>query len=158
MRLHTVATLLLAFAGCDPKAGSPFVVKDSPETRAAFERHCVDPATGMSELPPRAPDHIVSSKGGGCMVRLHFDEKTGATAGLHLIIDDPPTNIRARLESIVLPIVNDDTRRVIQEQILADVGADKDLRIERKGKGFIHYRHETKVMGDPPPRTYRTAY
>ena len=146
MRRRLFATALVAFGGCDPKPASPFIVKDSPETRSTFEKHCVNKVTGVSEVPART-DHIVASQGGGCSVRLFFEEKSGAARGLQLIVDNPPGDIRARIETIVLPIVTDDMRRLIQEKVLADVGVDKEIRIDRKGKGSLYYQHETRVPG-----------
>jgi hypothetical protein len=146
MRLSSFAVGVLVLGACDTEPQSPFVVRDSPETRATFEKHCVDKVTGVSEVPART-DHIVASQGGGCSVRLFFDPKTGAADSLQLIVDEPPGDIRARIETIILPIVNDDMRRLIQKEVFADLGVDKDIKIKRKGKGFLDYKHETHMPG-----------
>jgi hypothetical protein len=147
--MRPLACLLLLFAltVCSPEPGTPFGVSATAEVRARFESICVDPVTGVNELDVVNISPIFQSKGGGCMVVLYVDPVTSAIEGLQLIVDDPPGDIRARIETIILPIVNDDMRRLIQKEVFADLGVDKDIKIKRKGKGFLDYKHETHMPG-----------
>lgn len=81
------------------------------------------------------------------MVVLEYDKATMAITGVLAVIDSPPADLRARIETIILPIVNDDMRRLIQKEVLSNLGVDKDIKIKRKGKGFLDYQHETHMPG-----------
>jgi hypothetical protein len=145
--------LVVALSACgDPKPGSPFMATATPDLRALFAKVCADPVTGSdteTEWTDPAGDFArVQSSGNGCSVRMNYDPRdlhikyVVITAGLDW------DWVRTFTRDTVLPMVKPHIRAYIEKNVLADLGADKDITYAHPGKGEVHYRNKTRDRVD----------
>lgn len=130
----------IAVVACGDKRGTPFAVKVTPALRAAVAEACADPVHG-SDIKTEVPGAVQSQ--GRCYLRLDLEEDTQTIT--RLVFGGAESFARAEkiMREIIMPLLTPEMRRFIEERVLADLGADKTVDLDRPGRAEIHFRNRS---------------
>ena len=139
---------MAVLCACGERApGTPFAAVLTPELRAAVIAACADPVTG-SDVETEPYGSVQSS--GRCYLRVDFDEETRAIRYLVFGSSDSIARAEQIMREIILPTLKPEQRRWLEEQVLADLGADENVELVRRGGGEITYRNRS-LAGSAAP-------
>lgn len=135
-------TWLLFVAACEPSPGSPFAVTATAEIQAAVGKFCADRIDGYH-------DGAGSLWGNGpCYVLMNYDSDNLRIDYLIFETGLSFDQFRTFARELVLPMVKPEIRAFLEQQVLADLGVDKQVVYSVRGKGEVRYQNQTFVSDD----------